>query len=276
MLLLQRFTSRPPCVARPYVRISKTSGYQTERTKPFPLTEIDFSGNELTVAGIGDVVQFARTQGCEATLIDLSKNNLNDAAAQSELTRLVKNYGSFASQSFISELLLSGNKICKTGAQKLIQYAHWERDRFKEEGKPPPFLKLDLSDNTVEGAQALCDELLSKRIAVLGARPRGRRHRPPPRLHRPAPTHPRPPKRRPGAPPGGARGGGRGGGGGGCARLPPRRPRRATCDDRGGRTAATTATVEGPPRRPRPPPRSRFRDEDRRTTADATPRRPGP
>jgi hypothetical protein len=150
----------------PRVRISKTSGYQTERTKPFPLTEIDFSGNELTVAGIGDVVQFARTQGCEATLIDLSKNNLNDAAAQSELTRLVKNYGSFASQSFISELLLSGNKICKTGAQKLIQYAHWERDRFKEEGKPPPFLKLDLSDNTVEGAQALCDELLTKRIKL--------------------------------------------------------------------------------------------------------------
>ena len=104
MLLLQRFTSRPPCRARPSVRISKTSGYQTERTKPFPLTEIDLSGNELTVAGIGDVVQFARTQGCEATLIDLSKNNLNDAAAQSELTRLVKNYGS----TYTSDELLYG------------------------------------------------------------------------------------------------------------------------------------------------------------------------
>ena len=111
------------------------------------------------MAGIGDVVQFARTQGCEATLIDLSKNNLNDAAAQSELTRLVKNYGSFASQSFISELLLSGNKICKTGAQKLIQYAHWERDRFKTDASPPPALKLDLSDNCVKDPGQLMEEL---------------------------------------------------------------------------------------------------------------------
>ena len=75
----------------------------------------DFAGNELTASGIGDVVQFARTQGCEATLIDLSKNQLDDAAALNELTRLVKNYGTFGSQSFISELLLSSNKIGKAG-----------------------------------------------------------------------------------------------------------------------------------------------------------------
>ena len=38
------------------------------------------AGNEITGAGIGDVVQFARTQGCDATLVDLSKNRLDDGA----------------------------------------------------------------------------------------------------------------------------------------------------------------------------------------------------
>ena len=164
--------------------------YSNERTKPFPLTELDFSGelkgpppalapvvgrlwwschalppwvspreapcnavyhacagNQITGAGIGDVVQFARTQGCDATLVDLSKNLLDDDAALNELTRLVKNYGTFGSQNFLRELLLSSNKIGKAGATKLIQYAHWERDRHAEEGRPT--LKLDLSDNCV-------------------------------------------------------------------------------------------------------------------------------
>ena len=169
--------------------------YSNERTKPFPLTELDFSGelkgppralapvvgrlwwschalppwvslrmhcireapcnavynacagNQITGAGIGDVVQFARTQGCDATLVDLSKNLLDDDAALNELTRLVKNYGTFGSQNFLRELLLSSNKIGKAGATKLIQYAHWERERHAEEGRPT--LKLDLSDNCV-------------------------------------------------------------------------------------------------------------------------------
>ena len=133
--------------------------YSNERTKPFPLTELDFSGklkgpppalapvvgrlwwschalppwvspreapcnavyhacagNQITGAGIGDVVQFARTQGCDATLVDLSKNLLDDDAALNELTRLVKNYGTFGSQNFLRELLLSSNKIGKAGA----------------------------------------------------------------------------------------------------------------------------------------------------------------
>ena len=151
------------------------------------------SGNELTAVGIGDVVQFARTQGCEATLIDLSKNQLDDVAALNELTRLVKNYGTFGSQSFIGELLLSSNKIGRAGASptrpvagdgtgivcgagcshlfrgkessknrppwrppgsgvagatKLIQYAHWERDRHTE-SETRPTLKMDLSDNCI-------------------------------------------------------------------------------------------------------------------------------
>ena len=49
--------------------MSKTTGFQTERTKPFPITELDFSGNEIGGAGIGAVVQFARTQGADATLV---------------------------------------------------------------------------------------------------------------------------------------------------------------------------------------------------------------
>ena len=55
------------------------------------------------------------------------------------------------------------------GAQKLIQYAHWERDRFKTDAKPPPPLKLDLSDNCVEDAAALVEELKGKRIKVCNA-----------------------------------------------------------------------------------------------------------
>ena len=49
--------------------MSKTTGFQTERTKPFPITELDFSKNEITGEGIGAVVQFARTQGSDATLV---------------------------------------------------------------------------------------------------------------------------------------------------------------------------------------------------------------
>ena len=52
------------------------TGYMSERMKPFPLTELDFSGNEITRKGIADVVQFARTQGADATLVDLSRNLL--------------------------------------------------------------------------------------------------------------------------------------------------------------------------------------------------------
>jgi len=105
------------------------------------------AGNQITGAGIGDVVQFARTQGCDATLVDLSKNLLDDDAALNELTRLVKNYGTFGSQNFLRELLLSSNNIGKAGATKLVQYAHWERERHAEAGRPT--LKLDLSDNCV-------------------------------------------------------------------------------------------------------------------------------
>ena len=89
---------------------------------------------------------------------------------------------SFASQKLLGELLLNGNEIGKTGATKLIQYAayhphtplattpppatyhpthhapacsrpryaHWERDRYKNEAEPPPPMKLDLSDNCVD------------------------------------------------------------------------------------------------------------------------------
>ena len=71
--------------------MARTTGFQTERMKPLPITELDFSGNELTAKGIDEVVQFARTAGANATLVDLSDNRLNDAASN-ELARLVKNY----------------------------------------------------------------------------------------------------------------------------------------------------------------------------------------
>ena len=96
--------------------MAKNTGFQTERTKPFPITELDFSRNEIGAEGIGAVVQFARTQGSDATLVNLSKNRLDDLAATDEVTRLVKNYSSFSSNSFISTLLLTGNNIGKAGA----------------------------------------------------------------------------------------------------------------------------------------------------------------
>ena len=127
------------------------------------------AGNQITGAGIGNVVQFARTQGCDATLVDPSKNLLNDDAALNELTRLVKNYGTFGTNNFLRELLLSSNKIGKAGATKLIQYAHWERDRHAEAGRPT--LKLDLSDNCVDAPAQLVEELNSKRIRCSIASP---------------------------------------------------------------------------------------------------------
>ena len=71
--------------------MARTTGFQTERMKPLPITELDFSGNELTAKGIDEVVQFARTAGANASLVDLSDNRLDDAATN-ELARLVKNY----------------------------------------------------------------------------------------------------------------------------------------------------------------------------------------
>jgi uncharacterized membrane protein YgcG len=150
-------------------RMAKTSGFQTERTKAFPVTELDFSRNEITAEGIGAVVQFARTQGSDATAVDLSRNKLNDQAATDEVTRLVKSYSSFAANAFISKLVLSGNAIGRAGATKLIQYAHWERDRFKNDAKPPPPLSLDLSDNCVVDPAALMEDLKGKRIKLCKA-----------------------------------------------------------------------------------------------------------
>jgi hypothetical protein len=96
--------------------MSKITGYSTERTKPFPIKELDFSRNEIGKEGIGAVVQFARTQGSDATRVDLSRNKLDDAACQEEVTRLVKNYSTFASNAFISTLIVSGNQIGRAGA----------------------------------------------------------------------------------------------------------------------------------------------------------------
>ena len=96
--------------------MSKTTGFATERIKPFPITELDFSGNEITKEGVAAVVQFARTQGSDATSVDLSRNKLDDLAATDEVTRLVKNYSSFASNAFISSLNLTGNNIGRIGA----------------------------------------------------------------------------------------------------------------------------------------------------------------
>ena len=90
--------------------MARTTGFQTERMKPLPITELDFSGNELTAKGIDEVVQFVRTAGANASLVDLSDNRLDDAATN-ELARLVKNYNSFASQKLLGELLLNGNEI---------------------------------------------------------------------------------------------------------------------------------------------------------------------
>lgn len=106
--------------------LARTTGYQTERMKPLPITEIDCSGNDITAKGIDDVVQFIRTAGANATVVDLSNNKLDDEAAP-ELARLVKNYSSFSheTQNLLGTLLLNGNDLGKDGATKLIQYAHW-------------------------------------------------------------------------------------------------------------------------------------------------------
>ena len=34
--------------------MARTTGFQTERMKPLPITELDFSGNELTAKGIDE------------------------------------------------------------------------------------------------------------------------------------------------------------------------------------------------------------------------------
>lgn len=115
------------------------TGFQTERTKPFPIQAIDFSNNDITGEGIGAVVQFARTQGSDATHIDLSKNKLDDKAAQEEVTRLVKNYSSFAANAFINTLILSGNNIGRAGARR-PGAAHVTSRALRSRGLAPPIL----------------------------------------------------------------------------------------------------------------------------------------
>ena len=208
--------------------MARTTGFQTERMKPLPITELDFSGNELTAKGIDEVVQFARTAGANATLVDLSDNRLDDAATN-ELARLVKNYkcaataplppppslgrraaprlpptsgapnrqlcptarfphllspaarsrlkscwascSSMATRSARPERPSSSSTLPTTpdsprylpplprlpttprthpSACSRPRYAHWERDRYKNEAEPPAPMKLDLSDNCVD------------------------------------------------------------------------------------------------------------------------------
>lgn len=49
----------------------------------------------MTRVGCGEVVQFARTHGCNAKMVDLSHCQLDDVAATDELSRLVKNSGTW-------------------------------------------------------------------------------------------------------------------------------------------------------------------------------------
>ena len=72
------------------------------------------------MATLGEKLTAVVTQGSDATLIDLSKNKLDDQCAVSEVTRLVKNYSSFAANAFIHTLLLSG----PAGASRPC---HWRR-----------------------------------------------------------------------------------------------------------------------------------------------------
>ena len=65
-------------------------------------------------------------------------------AALGELERIQRG------SSWPSALCFSFAPRTLVGATKLIQYAHWERDRFKTSDKPPPILKLNLSDNCVD------------------------------------------------------------------------------------------------------------------------------
>ena len=212
--------------------MARTTGFQTERMKPLPITELDFSGNELTAKGIDEVVQFARTAGANATLVDLSDNRLDDAATN-ELARLVKNYKCaatappppqhrhrppwaagphlasrppavrptgdcaplHASPTCCRPQLVRVSEAAGRAAPQWQRdrqdrsdqahpvrclppppppatchpspgylptprthpsacsrprYAHWERDRYKNEAEPPAPMKLDLSDNCVD------------------------------------------------------------------------------------------------------------------------------
>ena len=44
----------PRSVSFPLCRMSKTTGFATERIKPFPITELDFSGNEIAKEGVAE------------------------------------------------------------------------------------------------------------------------------------------------------------------------------------------------------------------------------
>eukprot|EP00315_Gephyrocapsa_oceanica_P041425 CAMPEP_0185475052 /NCGR_PEP_ID=MMETSP1366-20130426/2336_1 /TAXON_ID=38817 /ORGANISM="Gephyrocapsa oceanica, Strain RCC1303" /LENGTH=275 /DNA_ID=CAMNT_0028081951 /DNA_START=19 /DNA_END=843 /DNA_ORIENTATION=+ len=154
--------------------IAKQTGYLTERLRPFPCESISFARNPISRAGCGEVVQLARTHGCNAASVDLSKCRLDDTAATEELSRLVKNSGTWRGAStFLTELRLDGNNIGKAGASKLIQYAHWARVGYtntapKEEEKPPVFV-LRLADNAIGSPGALVDEMVGKKIKVSAA-----------------------------------------------------------------------------------------------------------
>jgi len=101
-------------------------------------------------------------------MVDLSHCQLDDVAATDELSRLVKNSGTWrGSSSFLNKLKLRGNQIGKNGASKLIQYAHWARVGYAApKDELPPVFVIDLSDNIIDRPMDLAEDLVSKKIKV--------------------------------------------------------------------------------------------------------------
>ena len=138
------------------------------------------AGNQITGAGIGDVVQFARTQGCDATLVDLSKNLLDDDAALNELTRLVKNYGTFGSQNFLRELLLSWLPLCDLFRARRLsaRFKGWAEAALEAHGSVAVLCNATRDYDSLDFAQRL--DCRSLRWSLLGELPKSsapdRRH----------------------------------------------------------------------------------------------------
>lgn len=86
-----------------------------------------FAGNPMSRVGCGEVVQFARTHGCNAKSVDMSHCDLDDLAATEELSRLVKNSGTWSVHSitrhfislFIGSLFM-GTKILPQHSRNLL------------------------------------------------------------------------------------------------------------------------------------------------------------
>lgn len=155
---------------------AKLKGLLPKRTSVLPISDVDFSGNQLlcltpspmngtlelskrSLEPIQLAVQFVRTS-TEARIISFEDCNLQGTThdkedkVEQELIRLVKKFGAGQAR-FAREVSFAGNKFEAEFAKRCVEAAFWERQRSGDQEK----LLLDFRRNRIRNAERFLEEL---------------------------------------------------------------------------------------------------------------------